>query len=164
MPVRPGARAAAAGLDPEQVVEQRHDEVVVQVATAWAAYDEGHDRQPVGVEVPEDLQVGVLPPRRDRALEKGVLAGPDQVGADGGLELEDQPGPDGLDDGGRPALLALLRVGQVAVLGRVDVGDGASAGHDGDPVGEQFAAADQHAGSPGPADELVRRQHDRVLV
>ena len=34
--VRAGARAAAAGLDAEQVVEQRDDEVVVQVAPAAA--------------------------------------------------------------------------------------------------------------------------------
>jgi hypothetical protein len=33
VPVGTGARAAAARLDPEQVVEQRHHEVVVQVAT-----------------------------------------------------------------------------------------------------------------------------------
>ena len=36
MAVRPGTRTAAARLDPEQVVEQRDDEVVVEVAAVVA--------------------------------------------------------------------------------------------------------------------------------
>ena len=63
-PVAVGARAgaAAAGLDAEQVVEQRDDVVVVQVAVADPDA-EGHDGQPAGVWVAEDLDVRVgLPP------------------------------------------------------------------------------------------------------
>ena len=48
------------------------------------------------------------------------------------------------------------------MLGGVDVGDGAAAGHAGDPVAEQVAAGDQDAGRPGPADELVGRDEDGV--
>ena len=41
--VRPGARTAAAGLDAEEVVQERDDEVVVQIAVA-VAHQEGDDR------------------------------------------------------------------------------------------------------------------------
>ena len=68
-----GARAAAAGLDAEEVVEDGDDEVVVQVALALAADDERHDRQSLGVEVAEDLDAGLVPPGRDGALEEVVL-------------------------------------------------------------------------------------------
>src|SRR5690348_3540258 len=43
-----GARAASAGLDAEEVVEDRDDEVVVQVATVVAVDDEGDDGQAFG--------------------------------------------------------------------------------------------------------------------
>ncbi len=46
--VRARARAAAAGLDAEQVVEQRDDVVVVQVAPGRRAHHEGDDREPLG--------------------------------------------------------------------------------------------------------------------
>ena len=60
--VRPGARAPPAGLDAEQIVQQRDDEVVVQVP-AVVAHDERHDRQPRQVVAPEHLDVRVrLPP------------------------------------------------------------------------------------------------------
>src|SRR3954447_3105214 len=55
MAVRPRAGAAAARLDAEQVVEQRDDEVVMQIAPARTTYDERHDRQALRVEVAEDL-------------------------------------------------------------------------------------------------------------
>ena len=46
----------------------------------------------------------------------------------------------------------------------VDVGDGSSAWHVGHPVGEQLVPGHQHPGRRRAADELVRRQEDRVLV
>ncbi len=49
------------------------------------------------------------------------------------------------------------------VLG-VDVGHRAAAGHDRHPVGEQLAPRHQHPGRRRAADELVRREEDRVLV
>ena len=76
--------------------------------------------------------------------------------AHGLLELEDQAGADRLDDGRRAALLAVRRVVEVAVLGRVDVHDRPAAGHDRHPVGHQLAAHDQHARRARAADELVR--------
>ena len=83
--------------------------------------------------------------------------------ADGLLEPEDEAGPDRLDDRRRAALLAVLDVVEVDVLGRVDVGDGAAAGHRGDAVAEEVAAGDQDAGRAGSADELVGRDEDGVL-
>jgi hypothetical protein len=38
-----GARATATGLDSEQIVEERHNEVVVQIAAVRSAYHEGKD-------------------------------------------------------------------------------------------------------------------------
>ncbi len=162
--VRPRARAAAAGLDPEQVVEQRDHEVVVQVAATGPAYDEGHDRQPLGFEVAEDLQAGVGAPGANGAAEELRLVRPDHLGPDRRLELEDQPGPDGLHNRRRTALLPVLRVGEVAVLGLVDVGDRPAARNDRDPVGEKFPAGDENARGSRSTDELVWRQEDGVLV
>ena len=102
-------------------------------------------------------------PRLHRPAQQLLLVGLDRLDADGLLELEDQPGADRLDDGGRAALLAVGRVVEVAVLGRVDVHHRAAAGHDRHPVGHQLAAHDQHPGRAGTADELVRADEDRVL-
>ena len=52
----------------------------------------------------------------------------DDVGADGVLDRERQPGPDRLDDRRRAALLAGDRVVEIAVGGRVDERDRAAAG------------------------------------
>ena len=106
----------------------------------------------------------VLPRGRPRARAAPPRAAWMVSVADRGLQLEDQPGADRLDDRGRAALLAVLRVVVVAVLDRVDVHHRAAAGHDRHPVGHQLAADHQHAGRAGPADELVRREEDRVLV
>ena len=57
MAVRPGTRAAAARLDAEQVVEQRHDEVVMEIAVI-VADRERHDRQARQRGVAEDLDHG----------------------------------------------------------------------------------------------------------
>ena len=129
-----------------------------------ARHHERHDRQPLGVEVAEDLDVRLVLPRLDRAAQVALLVRADHVDADRLLELEHQAGPDRLDDRRRAALLAVHRVVEVAVLGRVDVGDRAAARHVGHPVAQQLAADDQHAGRARPADELVRAEEDRVLV
>ena len=163
MAVRPGARAAAAGLDPEQVVEQRDHEVVVQVA-ALVADDERDDRQPLRVGAAEDLDRGVGRPARHRPPDEVVLALADGLDADGVLELEHEARPDRLDDRRRAALLAVLDVGQVDVLERVHVLDRAAAGHARDAVLEQVPAGDEHARRPRPADELVGADEHRVLV
>ena len=59
--VRAGARAAAPRLDPEQVVEERHDEVVVEVP-AGVADDERDDGQALERVRPEDLDRPGSPP------------------------------------------------------------------------------------------------------
>ena len=83
--------------------------------------------------------------------------------ADRVLELEDEAGADRLDDRGRPALLAVGRVGEVVVLERVDVGDRAAADDIRAPSSQQLAVHDEHARGAGPADELVRREEHRVV-
>ena len=53
---------------------------------------------------------------------------------------------------------------EIAVLGRIDVGDRAAAGNRGDAVAEELPARHEDARRSRPADELVRRDEDRVLV
>ena len=79
------------------------------------------------VGLPRTWISGTVEPRRDRPLDEVLLAPADRVDADRLLELEHEPRPDRLDDRGRAALLAVLRVVEVDVLERVDVGDGAAA-------------------------------------
>ena len=124
--VRPGARAAAARLDPEQVVEHRDDEVVVEVPPV-VADRERHDRQPRQRRVAEDLDLGLVDQDAIARSMKSSSRARIVVDADRLLELEDEPGPDRLDDRRRAALLAMLGVVEVDVLERVDVGDGAAA-------------------------------------
>ena len=84
------------------------------------------------------------------AFPEALLAGLDDVGSDGLLEREHQPGADRLDDGRGAAFLPRDRVVEVTVADRVDEGDGAAAGHGGHPVAHQVAAHDQDAGVCGP--------------
>ena len=86
------------------------------------------------------------------------------VDADRLLELEDEAGPDRLDDRRRAALLAMLGVREVDVLERVHVRDRPAAGHRGHPVPEEVPAAGEDPGRARPADELVGADEDRVLV
>ena len=89
---------------------------------------------------------------------------PDDVDADVALEVEDQTGADRLDDRRGAAFFAVHRVGEIDVLGRVDVGHRATADDDGHRVGEQIAPDRENPWSAGTADELVRREYDGVLV
>jgi hypothetical protein len=159
-----GAGAPSARLDAEEVVEQRDHEVVVQPAPVGRVDQEGDDRQAVGVEVAEDLDGRVGAPRRDRPAHEIGLALDHDPGADRLLELEDQPGPDRLDDRRRAALLAVVEVGKVVLAGGVDVADGPSARHRRYRVAGELAAHDQDPRRARPADELVRGEEGRVLV
>ena len=158
------ARAAPSRLDAEDVVEQCDDEVVVQVTAARTAHDERHDRQALRIEVAQHLDGRVRVPCGDGAAEHVLLVRPDHVDADRILELEHQPGPDGLDDGRGAALLTMHGIGEIDVLGRVDVRHGPAAHHVRDGVGQQLASGDEHTRCAGAADELVRREEDGVLV
>ena len=121
----------------------------MQIA-ALVTDDEGHDREPVERRVAQDLDGRVGAPARDGAPDEGLFALPDGLHADPHLELEDETGADRLDDRRRAALLAVLDLGQVAVLEGIDVGDRAAAGHARHPVAEQLASSDEQAGVPGP--------------
>ena len=135
----------------------------MQVAAA-VADPEGDDRQPRDLQVPEQLQVRVGPPARQRPAQQPPLPLLDQVGPDGLLEGHDQPRPDRLDDRRSATLLPGHRVVQVAVTDGVDEGDGAAPGNGRDRVGDQLPAHDQDPGGLRAADELVRREEDGVLV
>src|SRR3954464_9247775 len=87
VPVGTGAGAAAARLDPEEIVEQRDDVVVVQVAPAMADH-ERNDREPLRATVAEDLDVGVSLPALDGAIDERFLALTNRLDADLLLELE----------------------------------------------------------------------------
>ena len=164
MAVGAGARAAAPRLDPEQVVEERDDVVVVQVTPVPVANHEGDDAEPLGLPVAEDLDPVVLGPRGDGPADEALLPLPDALLADRLLELEHDAAADGADDVRRPPLLAVLGVLQVALHGRVHVPHRAAPGDDRNAVGEQGAARHEHTGGARPADELVRREEDGVLV
>ena len=69
---------------------------------------------------------------------------------DGRLQLEHEARADRLDDGGRAALLAVLDVREVDVLDRVDVLDGAAAGHRRDRFVNSSRRATRSPGVPGP--------------
>ena len=99
---------------------------------------------------------GLPDQRAHGAFPEPFLAGLDHLGADGLLEREHQPGPDGLDDGRGAALFPGDRVVEVAVPDRVDERDGAAAGHGGHLVAHQVPAHHQDAGGLRAADELVR--------
>ena len=163
VPVRARARAAAPRLDPEQVVQERHDEVVVQVPLL-VAHDERHDRQPRQVVAPEDLDIGVLLPPMHRTVGERLLARADRLGADGLLELEHEARPDRLHDRGRAAFLTVLDVIEVPVLRRVHVRDRAAAGDARHAVAEEVPARDEHPRGARPAHELVRRDEHGILV
>ena len=63
-----------------------------------------------------------------------LLTPADHLHADCLFELEHQTSADRFDDGRGAALLPLNRVIEITVFGRVDVGNGAAAGHVGNPV------------------------------
>ena len=166
--VGPGAEAAAARLNPEEVVEQRYHEVGMEHAygpsRARVADPEGHDRHPRQRGVAEEQQPGALEPGAQGALQVACLQLLDHAGSDLLLEPEGEAGADRLDDRRRPAFLAHHGVGMVGlVLGR-DVDDRAAAGDRGEVVGEEVALGDEDAGRAGAARQLVRREAHRVLV
>jgi hypothetical protein len=164
VPVGTGTRAAASGLDPEQIVQHSHHEVVVQVAATGCTDDQGHDREPLGLEVAEYLDRRFGPPRLDGTLCQRLLTGSDHVDAHSLLQLEDQTGTNGLDDCRAAAFLALDGVAKVPVFPWVDVLNGAAAWNIRDSVAQQRLPHHQHAGRARATDELVRAEEDSVLV
>lgn len=161
--VRPGARAAAARLHAEQVVEHGDDIVVVEELLA-VPDAQRHDRQPPRVAVAEDVDGGVAGPALQRAAPQPFLPGLDDVGADGLLQAEHQARSDRLDDGRGAAFLPGHRVVQVPVARGVHEQHGAAARRGRYAASHQVAPHHQHAGGLRAADELVRGQEDRVLV
>src|SRR5690606_24861339 len=158
------AGAAAARLDAEQVVQQRHDEVVVQVPAAGTTHHKGQYGKAIRVDIAKDLDVGIRLPGLDRGAQEVLLVRANHVGAHRLLEREDQARADRLDDGWRAALFPVGRIGQVVVIERVHIVDGSAARDGGHAVSQQFAAYHKHAGGARAADKLVRREEDRVLV
>ena len=127
-PYGPGAGAAAAGLDAEQVVQQRDDEVVVQVRVRRGRMRKEMIGQPPGLAGCRGSRSAGWPAqRRSTACQScsslaWIRSVPTRL-----LEREHQPGPDRLDDGRGAALLAGDRVVEVAVADGVDERHGAAA-------------------------------------
>src|SRR5436190_7856326 len=88
---------------------------------------ERHDREPWECPVAEDPDRRLGGPGGHRALNEVLLVATDRLDTDRLLQVEHEPGPDRLDDRGRAALFAVLRVGQIDMLEWVDVGNGAAA-------------------------------------
>ena len=164
MAVGAGAGTATTGLDAEEIVQQGHDVVVVQVATRRRRDREGQDRQSIGHMAAQDLDVRVRLPGGDRAPDEVVFVGGDDVGAHGLLQREHQTGPDGLHDGGGSTLLTMGHIRYVAMAVRAHEGDRSATDDVGDGVGRQFPPQRQHPGGSRPADELVRGAHHGIHV
>jgi hypothetical protein len=164
MAVGSGAGAAGPRLDAEQVVQQRGDELRMQVAPARALQVERDDADaPCGVGVAEDLDARVLAPAVEGAVQQFALAALDGLDADGVLDLEGQPGLEDLQHAGRAGLFALLDVGDEVLAVRADVVDRAAGADAGRQLGVVDAPVEhQHAGGARPAEELVRRDEHRV--
>mmetsp|Transcript_124349 Transcript_124349/g.215534 ORF Transcript_124349/g.215534 Transcript_124349/m.215534 type:complete len:298 (+) Transcript_124349:1650-2543(+) len=138
VPVGPGARAAPAGLDPEEVVEQGHDVVVVQVPPPeervlaaggaaegdpwglqlllgqhhWDDDQEGDDCEPgLGLRA-QDADVRPVQDLQG-LLDHGFLLQHDLLHPDLLLQLKAEPRADGANDVGRTAFLPPLNVGHV---------------------------------------------------
>src|SRR5690606_39908467 len=80
------------------------------------------------------------------------------------LDLEGQRGPELLDDRRRAGVLAHLHVFDEPPVEAADVRDGAAAGDRGTVQPVERLVEQQQAGRAGPAQELVRAQHDGVEV
>src|ERR1700730_7994432 len=135
----------------------------MEVATSMLDHERDYGKA-VQVGIAEDLEVGAAPPARDRAADEGLLALADRCDADRLLELKDQACSNRIHDRRGAPLLTVLHVGQIDMLGWVHVGDRAATGHAGHAVVEQVTAAREQARRSGAADELVRRDEDRVEV
>src|ERR1039458_5205482 len=94
VPVRSRAGAPPTGLDAEEVVEQRDDEIVVQVAPVPVTEPEGHHGQPAGLVTAKQLDARVACTTAKDAVPEPLFARGDQVRPDGLLEAEPQAGPD----------------------------------------------------------------------
>ena len=102
-------------------------------------------------------------PALDGAAPEVLLVGLDHVDPDRVLELEDEAGPDRLDDGRRAALLAHDGIVEVAVLARSDEGDRAATDDVRHPIRQKSPPHGEDTGRAGAADELVRAEEDGVL-
>ena len=166
--VRSGTTAPASSLDPEQVVQQRHYEVVVEIPFAPRCSGARITKETIdrrsAFGIAEDADRRIRRPRLDRPMDERLLQGADGADPHRFLQLEDESGTDRLQDGRCASFLAMLGVDQVGVVLRVDVAHGSAAGYRGHPVGEEVPADDQHPGCARTAYELVRRDEDGVLV
>jgi hypothetical protein len=113
---------------------------------------------------PEDLDVRVLAPRRQRTRRQLLLPAADLPTPDLLLEREHEPSADRLDDCRGSALLTRDRVRVVGVAIGTDEQDGAASGDRRQAIAQHVAFDDEHAGGPRTADELVRGEEQSVLA
>mmetsp|Transcript_5630 Transcript_5630/g.7819 ORF Transcript_5630/g.7819 Transcript_5630/m.7819 type:complete len:415 (-) Transcript_5630:367-1611(-) len=168
----PRAHAAASGLHPEQIVEQRGHEVEVQEPVS-AANEEGEDGQ---------VAARLFVVGGAGAAQHGEVGDGGQSGVEGLRQPQllrlDPGGPHGLLHIHREAhlhvpqqlrgacLLALLQVGQVPVVAFRDVEHRAAARRGGGVFQgrQQRLLRHQHPGAARAAEEFVPREEERVLV
>jgi hypothetical protein len=163
MAIGTGTRTPTTALDSEQIIKQRHNEVVVESQISVANH-KGNDWQSICFEIPQNLDIRIGRPRFDGPSDERLFAIADCVGTNGFLESKRQTSPDRADDAGGSCLLAVLDIVDVAVIVGVYVSDGASTGHSGSAVGEQFLPGDEQSGSSRSPDHLVGARKDGVLV
>ena len=146
VPVGPGARAAAARLDAEEVVEQRDDEVVVQVPRPWRRTMKETMESRSASGLPRMSMLGFSPPRVDGAADEALFALRGSRGDARPRSLSWKTSPARIDSriAGVPPS-SRCTMSRVAVLDRVDVSDRAAARHRGDAVLEQVPLGHEHA-------------------
>src|SRR5437867_3784297 len=115
MTIQPNTTTTTTHLNTKQIVEQHDDEIIMQ-HTLTITHHEADDREPPGFLIAEDVQVRVLVPRLDRAMDELALFGADAIDAHRLFQLKHQPGADRLEDRGRAALLAMHRIFEILVL------------------------------------------------
>ena len=163
VPVRRGARAARPALDPEEVVEESGHEPGMQPGGADADV-EGKNRQAVrGTHSAHQVDAGVaaedgMHPPRELCLVRG-----DPLGIEHLLQLHGEGGPQRLQDPGGARLFPGLDVGAVRLALEPDeVHRAAGADRRGEIGAVDGFVEDEHAAAPGPAEELVGREVQRI--
>ena len=80
------------------------------------------------------------------------------------LELENESGADGLDNGWCSALFAVFHIVEIHVLKLVDVSDRSASDNFWNGITQELFANNEHSRCSGSANKFVGRKENRVLV
>ena len=165
VPVGPGARAAAAGLDAEQVVEQRDDEVVVQVvARRGRMRNETMDSRAACWLPSTSMPRAGRPSGAGRAATAARSRAAIRSVPTACLRANTSPARMDSTMAGVPPSSRATGSSRYWWPMRVDERHGSPARDGGHLVADQSAPHDQHAWGLRAARELVRGKEHRVLV